>query len=703
MSAPPPVWRGRPDETGFLLLPLAALVFSTAVLLAVEFGLSVLARPGCGLGDVLDHPCSEMLVRMSNFFNLMAVPGAAVFAWQTRLHRRRTRPIPPEVFGAAERVIAEVLASVRLRRDTPVLLGPQLGRRAFTGGTDHKPYVALGPELLALPAKGPQGRLVFEAVLRHELAHVQNHDLLRLRFATVLRISTRVTAVATALLLLAQLAWADRPPATGTVLGIVLRAALVAVTAELVTRAFLRLREQQADARAAGVDPDGVRAALRGGGRADTPEVRWARAWQRLWDRHPSVANRLAGLADPAAALALPLGLMLAGGVFTGVALANVQLLVDLLRIAEVLAWPPAGGVAWGALAVLALAVIQPAIFLADGAWRDARGRRLVGRPARPGLLGLVFGVGLFVGTYLAPYDGLVHQSRPEGVPLSGLLLLALGTVLLSRWLTGLLERTGPTTSAGRRLLLLPALPVAVGVLVLGWETTLWLRGRANECAHHLVQCGPLDAVRVPLTAVSTAWAAAVLALGVVTLLAVTVRRAGRAALVPAAGAALAGALLALVLPRVGLADALAARLWARLEPDLGAPVTALTLQLALLVAVTLAAALPRASAGPLAGGVAAVVLAAGLDARLAQWADSPEPPRPGDVLLAVGTHLGAGLGIVLLAVAATLAVRALVAGSGAAGAAHAETAGALSGRPTWQRKPRMSSLGTSEGRTGPL
>ncbi|TDB72692.1 M48 family metalloprotease [Micromonospora sp. KC721] len=702
MTATPPVWRGRPDETGFLLLPLAALVFSTAVLLAVVFGLSVLPRRGCDLGDVLDHPCSEMFVRMSNFFNLMAVPGAAVFAWQTRLHRRRTQPIPPGVFGAAERVIAEVLASVRLRRDTPVLLGPRLGRRAFTGGTDHKPYVALGPELLALPAKGPQGRLVFEAVLRHELAHVQNHDLLRLRFATVLRISTRVTAAATALLLLAKLAWDAEPPAAGTVLGVVLRAVLVAVTAELVTRAFLRLREQQADARAAGVDPDGVRAALHGGVRADAPGGWWARAWQRLWDRHPSVANRLAGLADPTAALALPLGLTLAGGVFTAVALANVQLLVDLLRDAEVLAWPQIDGVAWGGLAVLALAVIQPAIFLADGAWRDARGRRLVGRPARPGLLGLVFGVGLFVGTYLAPYDGLVYRSRPEGVPLSGLLLLVLGAVLLSRWLTGLVARTAPTTSAGRRLLLLPALPVTVGVLALGWEITLWLRGRAYECAHYLVECGPLDAVRVPLTAASTPWAAAVLTLGVAASLAVTVRRAGRGALVTTAGVALAGALLALVLPWAGLADTLAAPLWARLEPDLGAPIAALTLQLALLVAVPLAVALPRASAGPLAGGTAALVLAAGLDAQLARWADAPEAPRPGDVASTLGTYLGAGLGIVLLAVAVTLAVRALVVGSAAAGAAHVGAAGTLSGRPTWQRKPRMSSLGTSDGRTGP-
>ncbi|MEU4717546.1 M48 family metalloprotease, partial [Micromonospora purpureochromogenes] len=265
MSAPNPVWRGRPDETGFLLLPLAALVFSSAVLLAVVFGLTVLARPGCGLGDVLDHPCSEMFVRMSNFFNLLAVPGVVLFAWQTRRQRRHTRPLEPGRFRAAEAVIAEVLASVTLRRPTPVLLGTRLGRRAFTGGTGDRPYVALGPELLATAAKGPEGRAVFEAVLRHELAHVQNHDLLRLRFATVLRISTRATALGTGLLLLALLIWVPGSPTAGETLGVLVRATVLAVLAELTTRAFLRLREHQADVRAAGGDPDGIRVALHQG------------------------------------------------------------------------------------------------------------------------------------------------------------------------------------------------------------------------------------------------------------------------------------------------------------------------------------------------------------------------------------------------------------------------------------------------------
>ncbi|WP_346534851.1 M48 family metalloprotease [Micromonospora sp. DPT] len=660
MSAPTPVWRGRPDETGFLLLPLAALVFSSAVLLAVVFGLTVLARPGCGLGDVLDHPCSEMFVRMSNFFNLMAVPGVVLFAWQTRRQRRHTRPLEPGMFRAAEDVIAEVLASVTLRRPTPVLLGTRLGRRAFTGGTGDKPYVALGPELLATAAKGPEGRAVFEAVLRHELAHVQNHDLLRLRFATVLRISTRATALGTGLLLLAQLIWVPGPFTAGGALGVVVRAALLAVLAELATRAFLRLREHQADVRAAGGDPDGIRVALHQG--PEAPRGLPTRLWERLWDQHPSVATRLAALADPTAALTSPLGQLFAGGVFTAVALTNAQLLVELMVADEVLAVPAGEEVLWGGLAVLALAAIQPAIFLADGVWRDVRGRQLAGRPERPAALGAVFAAGLLAGTYLAPYAGLVHQPRPDGWPLlPSLVVLVAAAVLLCRWLTGLVRRAAPTTSVGRRVLLLPALPVGVGVLLLAWETLLWVGGRAYECDHYPVECGPLDTGRLALRVAGTPWAVAVLSLATLAVLVVTLRRSTRGARVTAAGAALSGALLVLALPRLGVADAMALDVWTSLDSRLGTPVAALALQVTLLVAVPLAVLLPRASAGPLAAGAGWLVLAAGLDAQLAEWADGPVAARPEDLTYAVGTFLGQALAVVLLAVAVALAARTLI------------------------------------------
>ncbi|MGK5443867.1 M48 family metalloprotease [Micromonospora sp. URMC 105] len=660
MTGPDRVWRRRPDETGFLLLPLAALVFSSAVLLAVVFGLSVLPRPGCGLGDVLDHPCSEMFVRMSNFFNLMAVPGVVLFVWQTRRQRRHTRPLEPGMFRAAEEVIAEVLASLTLRRPTPVLLGTRLGRRAFTGGTADKPYVALGPELLAMAAKGPEGRAVLEAVLRHELAHVQNHDLPRLRFATVLRISTRATALGTGLLLLAQLLWMPGPPTVGGALGVVVRAALLAVLAELTTRAFLRLREHQADVRAAGGDPDGIRAALPDG--PEAPRGLPTRLWERLWDRHPSVARRLAGLADPTTALSFPLGLVFAGGVFSTVALTNAQLLVDLLVNAEVLAVPQGEEVLWGAVAVLALAAVQPAIFLADGVWRDVRGRQLAGRPGRPAVLGAVFGAGLLVGTYLAPYTGLIYRPRPDDWPLlPSLAVLGVGAVLLCWWLTGLVRRAAPATSVGRRLLLLPALPVGIGVLLLAWETLLRVGGRVYECDRYLVECGPLDTGRLALRVAGAPWAVGVLALAVLALLVVTLHRSTQGALVTAAGAAVSGTLLVLALPRLGVADALALDGWQTLTPRLGTPVAALTVQVALLVAVPLAVLLPRGAAGPLAAGVGWLVLAAGLDAQLADWADAPVATRPEDVSSAVGTFLGQAIAVVLLAVATTLALRTLI------------------------------------------
>ncbi|MEH0826954.1 MULTISPECIES: hypothetical protein [unclassified Micromonospora] len=239
--------------------------------------------------------------------------------------------------------------------------------------------------------------------------------------------------------------------------------------------------------------------------------------------------------------------------------------------------------------------------------------------------------------------------------------MLGIGAVLRCWWLTGLVRRAAPTTSVGRRLLLLPALPVGVGVLLLAWETLLRVGGRAYECDRYLVECGPLDTGRLALRVAGAPWAVGVLALAVLALLAVTLRRSTRVALVTAAGAALSGALLVLALPRLGVADALALDGWQTLGLRLDTPVAALAVQVALLLAVPLAVLLPRTAAGPLAAGVGWLVLAAGLDAQLADWADAPVAPRPEDMSSAVGTFLGQALAVVLLAVAAALAVRTLI------------------------------------------
>ncbi|MFG1953195.1 M48 family metalloprotease [Micromonospora sp. NPDC048830] len=647
---------GRPADTGFLLAPLAVLVFTTAALLATTFGLTVLVPPGCGLSNVFDYPCSGMLPRMSNFFNLLVVPGAALFLWQSRLHRRRTRPLVPGMFPAAEAVIARMLASVALPRPVPVVLGPRLGRRAFTGGTGAKPYVACGPELLALPGKGAAGRQVFEAVLRHELAHVQNRDLLRHHFASSLRISTRTAALLTGLLLVAELAWAERPLSPGAVVGVLVRAALLAVAAELVARAFFRTREHQADVRAAGGDPAGIRAALHGG------RERRRGLREHLLSRHPTVAARLAEIDGGATVLAFPLGQVLAGGVFTAVGLTNVQAFLDLLVYQEVLEPPgPSDAVSWiPLLALLGAAGLPTGLFLALGVSRDARGRRLTGRPVRPWRIGLVFAVGLVAGLFLAPYAPLLYRTAPAGPPpLAGLALAAAAGVALCHWLTATVR---PLRSTGRvpGVLLVAALPVAAGALVLFWETLL--RYRTNEVGcEHLAGCGPWGLFRIAVAGLASPWVAAMLVLATVTLLTVAVRRTrpSRAVLRTAGTVTLAGALLA-ALPLLPGADALAAD-WSRLDPRLSTG-SALVLQAALLVAVAVAATAPVGLAGPLAGGAALAVATAGLIFRLIDAAREPVALGVENLRYQSGVLLGEVLALALLAAVATLGVRALAA-----------------------------------------
>ncbi|WP_433392869.1 M48 family metalloprotease [Micromonospora sp. KLBMP9576] len=666
-AAPP----GRPADTGFLLLPLAALVFSTAVLLGVVFGLTVLARPGCGLGDVLGYPCSEMLVRMSNFFNLIAVPGTYLFLWQSRLHRRQTRPLDRATFPAAATVVDEVLASVRLPREVAVVLGPRLGRRAFTGGTGRRPYVALGPELLMLPTKGAAGRDVFEAVLRHELAHVQNHDLLRLQFATALRISTRTAALLTAALLLALLNWSADPPAAGAAVGIVLRAGLLALAAELVTRAFLRAREHEADLRAAGGGPAGIRAALHGG------VSRRAGPAERLLARHPSAAARLAGLDDGGAVLAFPVGQVLAGGVFTAVALSNAQLLVGLLHQDGVLAPLAEHDVPWVELGVLAMPAVASAVFLVRGLWRDVRGRLVSGRRPRPALVGVVFALGLLVGLPLAPYPALLYGVFPPGPPLSTVpVALGAGLVALCCWLAALApggpdtgEDTGEDTGGPARPAagrgpgggpLASALTVTVGLLLLCWLFAGWAEARAARCA--VVDCAALDNPRVLLVLLGQPWAAATVALAGGTLLAAGLRRPRRRAdLRRAALVAGGGVLVTLLLPRLPIAGAVTVD-WSPLHPELVGGTLVVTLQAALLVAVATVAVVSRSLAGPFAAGGALLVVVVGLAARLVEITGWSTGARAEEVRWAARLFLGQAYPLALLAGAAGLAVRLLLA-----------------------------------------
>lgn len=696
-------------DTGFLLIPLAVLVITGAGLLATVLGLTFLVPPGCGLANILSVGCTVVFGRMSNFFTLLIVPGTLMFAWQAVLRRRRTRPFDRTVFPAAAEIIDSVLATAALAKPVNVRLGPRLGRRAYAGGTQAKPYLALGPEVLTLPAKGAAGRDVFEAVLRHELAHVQNKDLLRYQSATALRLSTRFAAAATLLLLVIELFLADRPPTVLDSLGVLVRCLILAGLAELVVRAFFRAREHQADLRAAGGDPALVQAALHGG------VERHQRAVDRLLSWHPTVAYRRAGVADATGVLRFPLGQVAVGGLFVGAGLGCVQGFIGLLQLVRVLEPVRRDQVDWPPVLILAAFVALPAaVYLAVGTWRDTWGALLSGRRARPWAIGLVFGAGLVVGSHLVPYSVLLHEHDPSIAITAGVVaILGGGAVAVCAWLAALIryafQHTPAPGARPPRGLLPVAAPVVAGFILLVWLAAPVAAFDAERCAY--VDC---DAFETDRQTIQTAlgifgdhWPVVLLALAIVTTLALALRQptsltaaaltaaaptgtprtataqtatpptgtaqtgtaptatahtgvtAGivRAGVVRAAAVTGVGVVVELLLMYLPIGDAFALD-WTLLDSNLEGGPNAIVFQATFLVAVVIAALAPVPVAGPLAAAGALLVGLVGFVARVIELSQTTNLLFLEFGWSFLGTFLGTGQVVALLLIVCCLGVR---------------------------------------------
>jgi len=649
---------GRAADTGFLLLPLTALVLTIAVLLAIVLADTFLVPTGCSLATAFDQRCTLVVNHFSTFFANLLVPGALLFLWRAWLRRLRTRPLDAEQFPAAAEVIDGVLADTPLRRPMPIRVGPRLRRRAFTSGFDRWAFIAFGPELLTLPAKGAAGRGMFEAVFRHELAHVQNRDLARGYSASVLRISLRTAAVVTVLYLIGAAFWAEDPPTVGTGVVALLRALVVAAVAELAVRAFFRIREHEADLRAAGADAASLRAALPGGSAAGHGWRDRVRAPGWL-SRHPRAADRRAAVDDPAAVLRFPLGQVLAGGLFAGVGLGCVQVLYVVLQFADVI--HESGRIdteAWASILLPAVSVGLPAgVFLSLGVWRDVWWGQLTGRRSRPWLIGLVFAAGLLVGSYLVPYRALVpgmHGSGGIRITWAGLLLLGGGAA----------ADAAPAARLPRTLLVV-AVPVVAGLVVLIWRVTQFVAGQLLMC-FPAARCGgwALDwlTLQVAVEWFVQRWLVVLVVLVVAGLVAAAVRSAGlagsarpaaRAGLITAAASAIA---LLWMFPLGG--DR--AGWFGFINPALDSARVAAALQVMLLTGIVLVAALPRRFAGAFAAGGALVVGLVCTVAEMIGLSDLPAGLRTEVSGYLQGDLLGMAQVLSWLVIAAALGVRRL-------------------------------------------
>lgn len=409
-----------PSETGWLLVLLAATVLVNAWSMA-----GWLADPSGRVGSGSDTWQSMM--------GLLA-PGPAMYAGYAWLRVRRAEPLSGTQFDAAAKVISELASGSRTTPKPQLRLGRKMGAQAYLAGLPHKPYFVLGPELLSLCSREAPHRRVFEAVIRHELAHLRGGDLRWYQLATALRVTNVYSAAV--VVFGVTLASSFSEASAGQLTLVTLRAAGLVLLAELIARAFLRVREHYADLHAAQDETDGLLAALR-----SSPESSTLRRWLR---RHPSGSERSAVVEKPGILLASGPGQLFLGATTAGVMLVTLQ---DILLVGES-SNPQETPLLAGVLVGLPLT-----LFTAFTIWRSAWHAAVTGHYFRGVVFGVALFTGLVIGSHLSPYSR-ASGFAGAGIPFapSILLVIAVSTLGLCWWLKALGATRARVDPAAQRL-----------------------------------------------------------------------------------------------------------------------------------------------------------------------------------------------------------------------------------------------------------
>lgn len=433
--------RALPSEMILLLLLLAVSVLLNAFFMASRLA----ALDGGGLLNLL--PKLQMVL----------LPGLAAYGIYTAIRIRRSTPLAETGLREASKAVADLVLEVNPPRRTDIRLGKHLGSRAYVTGPPRKPVIVLGPELLALHAMPGERKAVFDAVVRHELAHVHAGDLWWHQLATVLRFSNFVAGFFALFVLWLEVVYDNRDLGSFA-LGAV-RVAALTLLVELIARAFLRAREHAADLHAAEFGIEGLLAAVRAHETEQTRSV--VRTWLR---RHPGADERSQALTNPMRLLASPIGQIFLGAAAAGAGLVTLQDLL-LSGSAQDRATPVIAGVVIGIPLTL-----FAAFGLWRGTWQENRNR------LRPLLTAAALLGGLVLGSHLPLYTRIFDQA-PIGVPIafSTLLALALGTTFLCWWLDALSTERRHTDPNASRTPTFLRFAVPAACLVGGWLfAVLW-------------------------------------------------------------------------------------------------------------------------------------------------------------------------------------------------------------------------------------
>ncbi|MFI5932058.1 M48 family metallopeptidase [Actinoplanes sp. NPDC051494] len=263
--------------------------------------------------------CSQpgLFTKANQFYQLL-MPGILAYVTVDFARRRRCRPLTDQVYPQAVAVIERLMTELSVRRRPALLVGRRLGVGAYVTGVPRRPYLVMGADLLVLAGKGDRQRQIFEVVVRHEIAHLQGRDLATTMAVSLLRWSNLYAGAFMIFAAYLESLSGDTTPAG---LGVtLLRVVLFTLLVEMIARAWLRVREHQADLRAGSADRAGLLALVEAsGGRGGTPRLM---SWLR---RHPLRADRIGVAFSPRLLLASSPGRLLLGAISAGALLPTLQ------------------------------------------------------------------------------------------------------------------------------------------------------------------------------------------------------------------------------------------------------------------------------------------------------------------------------------------------------------------------------------------
>lgn len=341
--------------------------------------------------------------------------GALMYVAAASLRLRTLRPLEAP-YAPQRRRIAELAAKLPLPR-RPLIFGARHGREVTcVGGSPRRPYIRVSNNHLAWYTLDDQRRAGFDAIILHELAHLDGGDLRTHQAARAMR------KLALAYCFFALL---TVPAFTGVQAWVLSgQLVLIAVVIELIVRAFLRARELRADAFAAAHAPDGMSYSVELAAQGQQPR----RGRSALLARHPEAARRLAVLRDPASILRFRLSHALGSGFLGGLAVSVLGTVVGYLY------WGP-GGKAGEETGAAALVVGVPvAVVFCLGMLRHSWGELLGSAHPRTSLLVTSMAGGLVAGHYASPFFSVFADTGAASAALPIALFSWLIAIVAVRW-----------------------------------------------------------------------------------------------------------------------------------------------------------------------------------------------------------------------------------------------------------------------------